>query len=105
MMAVLESTVSVNTRMVNLRQLWKDTVIHRKISKLVIYRQSGTAIEKYAVNFSCLGGQFCTDPSLPFSASYCSKLLSCFELLVTCNEKTASFSLHVCASACACDGC
>jgi len=40
-----------------------------------------------------MGGQFCTDSSLPSSASYCSKLLSCFELLVTCNEKTAGFSL------------
>jgi len=37
MMDVLESTVSVNMHTANQRQLWKDTVIHTKISKLVIY--------------------------------------------------------------------
>ena len=44
MLDVLESTVSVNMHTGNLRQLWKDTVSHTKMSKLVIYIQSGTAI-------------------------------------------------------------
>jgi len=37
MTAGLENAVSVNTHMVSLGQLWKDTITHTKISKLVIY--------------------------------------------------------------------